>query len=68
MRLIVHCLYLLFSRLSHLLLLDLSFKELAIGSVLVNPILCFQVLHTVHVVDGRVELMLFVLSYLFYAL
>ena len=68
MRLIVHGLEFLFSRLPYFLFLDLSLEEFTIGCVLVNPILSFQVLHAVHVVDGGVELMLFVLSYLLYVL
>ena len=43
-------------------------EEFTVGRILMYPVLSFQVLDTVHVVYGGVELLLFVLSYLPYAL
>lgn len=67
-RLVIQRLHLLFCSLSHLLLHDLVLKELAILRILVVPVLSLQVLHPIHIVHGRVELVLFVLSHLPYIL
>ena len=68
MRLVIQCFDLFFSSLSHLLLHDLVLEELSILRILVLPVLRLQVLHPVHVLHGRVELILFVLPNLPYIL
>lgn len=62
MWLVVHMLILMLGTFPLLLLSDLVLKEFAIGSVLVFAILLFKVLHAVHIVQCRVELMLFSLT------
>ena len=68
MRLIVHCLHLLLGGLAQFLFLDLILEELTVGRVLLHSVLSFQVLNAIHVVNSGVELILFLLSYLFYVL
>lgn len=58
-RLVVEVLVLMLRTFPRLLLGDLGLEELAICSVLVLAILLLQILHLVHIVEGRVELMLF---------
>ena len=59
MRLVVEMLVLMLRIFPRLLLGDLGLEELAIRPVLVLAILLLQILHLVHVVEGRVKLMLF---------
>ena len=58
-RLVVEVLVLVLRIFPRLLLGDLGLEELAIRPVLVLAILLLKILHLVHVVEGRVKLMLF---------
>ena len=51
-----------------LLFCDLAPKEIRVLTVLMLPILSLEELHFVHVIDGRVELLLLVVSCLLYTL
>lgn len=62
MRLIVKLLELVFRSLAHLLLSDLVLQEFAVGTVLTLAVLALEVLHSVHIVHCRVELVLFGLA------
>lgn len=67
MRLVVKDFNLLFGSLSYYLFRYLVFKEIAVLAVLLLSVLCLQVLHTIHVVDGLVELLFLIFANLLYA-
>ena len=68
MRLVVKHFNGLLSYLPFLLFCDLAPKEIRVLTVLMLPILNLEELHFVHVIDGRVELLLLVVSCLLYTL
>lgn len=62
MGLIVQTLNLIFSLSSQLLLRNLSAQKLAVHPILLLSILLLDELHSIHVIDGRVELLLLFLT------
>lgn len=62
MGLIVQTLNGILGLLSHVLLRNLSAQELAVHPILLFSILLLNELHSIHVIDSRVELLLLFLS------